>query len=1339
MEAQIAPQRSGALAGKAMREPSLYIAQHFETVPELSAAERAGAAPRLDALGGLTTRAFLDRRGGRWATLLTSVPLLPGSGVGNNLNWQDVSSSYPGAASLGGAAWQAFEGYLRRHSAALAIDIEELATPARITVHDGGDLIQIYVGRRIEGVPVRDTYLTAVINHGNLTLFGAHNWGDVSVATRPGVSSTAAQATLSDYLQGFQLGGSRQAPMLVLVPTAAGEDPRGVPMGEGYRYRLAWVLQPELPGRLGRWEALVDARSGKMLAFTDTLSYATTRKVVGGVYPVSNDGQSPDGMEEPGYPMPYADLTTPNGTLFTDASGNYPACVDGDVTTTLSGRYIRIEDFCGPTSESSLGDIDLGTSGGIDCEVPVGSDSLGNTHAARTAFFELNRMAEQARGYLPDNPWLQQQLTAVMNIPDFGYPEFNCNAFWDETTVNFFTSGSLPQGGPECNNTGELTGVVDHEWGHGLDNNDNIPTISNPGEGIADVYAALRLHDSCIARGFYTGQNYCGDPDPCTSCDGVRDIDYAARTSGLPHDLAWIDDENNCAPPFLGDMGPCGGTIHCEGAVYAEAVWDLVQRDLQGAPSNLDLNTALEVGTRLTYLGAGNVGAWYTCANDGQGTGDGCNADGGYLNYLAADDDDGNLGNGTPHMEAIFAAFDRHGIACASPTVQNGGCAGAPTAAAAVVATPFDRSVHLSWAGVAGATAYQIFRTEGVFGCDFGKVEVGETIGTEFLDEGLLNGTEYYYTVIPVGGSRSCMGPASSCAAVTPVAGANLGFDPTSVTLVAFNGDLDPFVDNCEEAQVAFEVANTGTGSLTNVELVDVEVVSPQTGVTVTGTFPQSLAASLDGCVEAGGSFSFRADGLSSGDIVEFRIDVTADELAGRIKSQVLRLAGAESSLESYPSKTFSFESDLEDWQAVTGTFTRSDSGGGADSTSFYLASSADLADQCDAVRSPALRLSSSSTLEISTQIDIEPFLDIDGSIFWFDRANVGLTEVSTGERTPISPDGGRRYNATGLYGSCGTQNQEGWADAMTGWDSSTWSAAALGAENLDGEFVYLDVRYGTDAEIQGFGLHFDEVTVTDVQLVVGDGQTDQCVVGNQSPTAGDDLEVAKRVPIVLDVLTNDSDPDAGDSLRIIGVTQPDNGTVTINAIGPDQDTLSYIPDGGQGRVDTFQYSVGDGRGGSAIATVTVDFAVLLYDGFETGDDSVWSASIGGSCDPDGTYTLTTPSAVQYSCCTVLGPPLIDIDISQFVFAEDGEKITPSSMHYPATLVGEGASCPSGSFSNFDVYSGGCTETYTLSGTFIDADTWSGTLDMTFIGAECDCFGAGPCVDQSFSVTATRP
>ena len=87
----------------------------------------------------------------------------------------------------------------------------------------------------------------------------------------------------------------------------------------------------------------------------------------------------------------------------------------------------------------------------------------------------------------------------------------------------------------------------------------------------------------------------------------------------------------------------------------------------------------------------------------------------------------------------------------------------------------------------------------------------------------------------------------------TELASVPTGFDPSSVTLVPLNGDLDPFLDNCEEVQVVFDVANTGTGTLSNVELVDVQVVAPQAGISLLTGFPQSLAASLADCAQATG------------------------------------------------------------------------------------------------------------------------------------------------------------------------------------------------------------------------------------------------------------------------------------------------------------------------------------------------------------------------------------------------------------------------------------------------------------------------------------------------------
>ena len=139
------------------------------------------------------------------------------------------------------------------------------------------------------------------------------------------------------------------------------------------------------------------------------------------------------------------------------------------------------------------------------------------------------------------------------------------------------------------------------------------------------------------------------------------------------------------------------------------------------------------------------------------------------MQWLAADDDNGNLNDGTPHMTAIFNAFNRHGIACATPAPSNNGCSAGPTAApSSLTATPGNFQVGLSWSTVSGATRYWVFRTEGHAGCNFGKTRIAEVTGTAFTDTQVANGRPYYYNVVPAGTSSACFGRASTCVTATP-------------------------------------------------------------------------------------------------------------------------------------------------------------------------------------------------------------------------------------------------------------------------------------------------------------------------------------------------------------------------------------------------------------------------------------------------------------------------------------------------------------------------------------------------------------------------------------------
>ncbi|MDH3404237.1 MAG: hypothetical protein OEP45_11515, partial [Acidobacteriota bacterium] len=1048
-----APERSG-VGEKAFRHPDLEISTILRLPAELPPGDAADvAAADLAALGVPADRGRLDARSGRWGAITPSQPLVPGSGVGNELTWEGLGRPAPANdAALRAAVGTAFRGYLKKNAAELRIDVGETAGAGLATVHDGGAVAQMYVPRVVKGVPVRGSYLTAVINHGNLVLFAANNWGDVDVSTVPDVSAEDALATVQAHVEPFTITGSWGKTEMILVPTARGGELQQVRLGQGYGHRLAWVLRPSFADDLARWEALVDAHTNELISFEDTNQYA---EVKGGVFPVTNDGIVPDGVEQPGWPMPFADV----GAETTDTGGNFTNT--GTVTTDFFGPYVNINDNCGTSSLTGSGVLDWGASGGTDCVTP-GFGGAGNTHASRTGFYELNKVIEMARGQLPANSWLQSRLTSNMNINN------TCNAFWNGT-VNFYRSG----GG--CANTGEIAGVFDHEWGHGMDANDATPGIASPsGEGIADIYTALRLNTSCIGRNFRLGINCSGNGDPCLNCDGVRDIDYLQRASGQPHDYSWSN-------------ANCGGSVHCVGGVYSEAVWSLWKRKLP-VIYGYDDNTAHEIVNRLTFIGAGATGTWFS----GGPPNGGCAGSSGYMNYLAADDDNGNLNDGTPHMTAIWEAFNDQEIACGTPTVQDAGCAGTPTAAPSVTGTASDKSAGLSWAPVAGATEYEVFRTEGVFACEFGKVKLGATTGTVWNDTGLQNGRDYSYVVIPKGAADSCFGPASSCATVTPAAGPNLAVDTGSAALTITPGDGDAYLDNCEVATMTFAVDNTGLGTLTNVRIVG--VTPSNGGVTVSTPFPSAISPStLAEGATGSGEFSFTAGGLAPGETLTFQVEVTADELAASRFADLI-VTSTETDLTFTPSVTYAYEADDEGWTKVQGTFGRSSAGGGAGGTAWYQQSSANLDNQCDQIQSPVMVLSATSTLTLSNQFDIEPFYIPAG--VWYDRANIGVSEVATGTRTPVSPDGGRLYNASGANGTCGTTGQGGWADAATNWASSSWSAAALGSAGFAGQAVQLDVRYGTDGSLNGSGFRFDEVTVTDVSFPGDDGQSDTCTPG---------------------------------------------------------------------------------------------------------------------------------------------------------------------------------------------------------------------------------------------------
>jgi len=140
-----------------------------------------------------------------------------------------------------------------------------------------------------------------------------------------------------------------------------------------------------------------------------------------------------------------------------------------------------------------------------------------------------------------------------------------------------------------------------------------------------------------------------------------------------------------------------------------------------------------------------------------------------------------------------------------------------------------------------------------------------------------------------------------------------------------------------------------------------------------------------------------------------------------------------------------------------------------------------------------------------------------------------------------------------------------------------------------------------------------------------------------------------------LNVLANDSDPD-GDPLTIATVSAPAHGTATIAG-----NRIRYTPSAGYSGSDSFTYSIADGRGGTASATVSITITaaapvnhppVAQNDAFTVDQDSSGNSLnvLANDSDPDGDpLTLTTAGLPGHGIATISGNRILYAPAPGFV------------------------------------------------------------------------------------------
>jgi hypothetical protein len=288
------------------------------------------------------------------------------------------------------------------------------------------------------------------------------------------------------------------------------------------------------------------------------------------------------------------------------------------------------------------------------------------------------------------------------------------------------------------------------------------------------------------------------------NCTGFREFDWAQRVDNTPSTpTGWAQ---NCPNEVGAYAGPCNRQPHCESYVSSEAFYDLATRDLPA--SGMDEASAWQLVERLWYeTRPGSGGDAYRCYLPY--ISDSCAVTNWYQRMRVADDDDGDLSNGTPHAAELFAAFARHDIACgAAEDDENQSSSSCPTLAApSLTVTETPSGTELSWGAVTGAAEYRVYRGE--LGCNSQQIVIASLTGgeTTYLDTVADQDLPRAYRIEAFGSNPACFSPVSNCSE-TPLFAR---LHEQGHRLTGAGQDGDDFPEPGETIELPVTLFNSGT------------------------------------------------------------------------------------------------------------------------------------------------------------------------------------------------------------------------------------------------------------------------------------------------------------------------------------------------------------------------------------------------------------------------------------------------------------------------------------------------------------------------------------------------
>lgn len=316
------------------------------------------------------------------------------------------------------------------------------------------------------------------------------------------------------------------------------------------------------------------------------------------------------GSDRAAYAVPFANYTVNGSSVQANASGvvSWSGTSAANITPSLSSEYSYIDNAAGSLASFSQA---LATGGIFEWA----STTTEFIDAQISAFVHVNIAKRYALSLDPDLDWTKQQIPVVVN------EDGSCNAYSTGDDIHFLQKDS------ECENTARLADVVYHEFGHSFHYSQKLPGVGDDdgamSEGVSDYYAATLTGDPGMGRGFFNS-------DPASA---LRHVDPANTERSWPDDLQ-------------------DGYIHENGLIIAGTLWDLRKAAIAEMGESAGIRYADEVYLAILRRGSDMPSA--------------------FAEALAFDDDDGNIGNGTPNFCMLVSAFGAHGLAAANSLLDIG-------------------------------------------------------------------------------------------------------------------------------------------------------------------------------------------------------------------------------------------------------------------------------------------------------------------------------------------------------------------------------------------------------------------------------------------------------------------------------------------------------------------------------------------------------------------------------------------------------------------------------------------------------------------------------------------